>query len=62
MACGPDTWVTVLCRKLRDWWHWVIVILTFWHLVTSHCLKLDMNFWLLSQVAEGELPIVADHG
>ncbi|CAO2818657.1 unnamed protein product [Amaranthus hypochondriacus] len=35
MACGPDTWVTVLCRKLRDWWHWV---------------------------AEGELPIVADHG
>ncbi|XP_022768134.1 DDT domain-containing protein DDR4-like isoform X2 [Durio zibethinus] len=18
-----DTWVTVLCRKLRDWWHWV---------------------------------------
>ncbi|GAB4845546.1 hypothetical protein Ancab_038951 [Ancistrocladus abbreviatus] len=23
MACGHDTWVTVLCRKLRDWWHWV---------------------------------------
>ncbi|KAH9602138.1 hypothetical protein KSS87_018242 [Heliosperma pusillum] len=23
MACGRDTWVTVLCRKLRDWWHWV---------------------------------------
>ncbi|KAL9274752.1 DDT domain-containing protein [Drosera capensis] len=23
MACGSDTWVTVLCRKLRDWWHWV---------------------------------------
>ncbi|XP_074316971.1 DDT domain-containing protein DDR4-like [Silene latifolia] len=22
-ACGRDTWVTVLCRKLRDWWHWV---------------------------------------
>ncbi|XP_048500158.1 DDT domain-containing protein DDR4 isoform X2 [Beta vulgaris subsp. vulgaris] len=35
MACGRDTWVTVLCRKLRDWWHWV---------------------------AEGELPIVANHG
>ncbi|CAO2826736.1 unnamed protein product [Amaranthus hypochondriacus] len=35
MACGPDTWVTVLCRKLRDWWHWV---------------------------AEGELPIVTNHG
>uniref|UniRef100_A0A803M1D2 DDT domain-containing protein DDR4 n=1 Tax=Chenopodium quinoa TaxID=63459 RepID=A0A803M1D2_CHEQI len=35
MACGRETWVTVLCRKLRDWWHWV---------------------------AEGELPIVANHG
>lgn len=35
MACGRDTWVTVLCRKLRDWWHWV---------------------------AEGDLPIVANHG
>ncbi|KAK9669325.1 hypothetical protein RND81_13G123400 [Saponaria officinalis] len=23
MACGRDTWVTVLCRKLRDWWQWV---------------------------------------
>lgn len=23
MACGHNTWVTVLCRKLRDWWHWV---------------------------------------
>ncbi|KNA15601.1 hypothetical protein SOVF_096760 [Spinacia oleracea] len=23
MACGRDTWVTVLCRKLKDWWHWV---------------------------------------
>ncbi|KAF5179666.1 Ddt domain-containing protein ddr4 [Thalictrum thalictroides] len=23
MALGPATWVTVLCRKLRDWWHWV---------------------------------------
>ncbi|KAL8154240.1 hypothetical protein V2J09_012000 [Rumex salicifolius] len=23
MACGRETWVTVLCRKLRDWWHWV---------------------------------------
>ncbi|GMH21959.1 hypothetical protein Nepgr_023802 [Nepenthes gracilis] len=23
MACGRGTWVTVLCRKLRDWWHWV---------------------------------------
>ncbi|KAI7755722.1 hypothetical protein M8C21_009680 [Ambrosia artemisiifolia] len=23
MALGPNTWVTVLCRKLRDWWHWV---------------------------------------
>ncbi|KAL9257571.1 DDT domain-containing protein [Drosera capensis] len=25
VACGRDTWVTVLCRKLRDWWHWVAV-------------------------------------
>ncbi|XP_024963461.1 DDT domain-containing protein DDR4-like isoform X2 [Cynara cardunculus var. scolymus] len=23
MALGKNTWVTVLCRKLRDWWHWV---------------------------------------
>ncbi|PIA62399.1 hypothetical protein AQUCO_00200417v1 [Aquilegia coerulea] len=23
MALGHATWVTVLCRKLRDWWHWV---------------------------------------
>ncbi|KAI7754278.1 hypothetical protein M8C21_001146, partial [Ambrosia artemisiifolia] len=23
MALGRDTWVTVLCRKLRHWWHWV---------------------------------------
>ena len=24
MALGHNTWVTVLCRKLRDWWLWVI--------------------------------------
>ncbi|XWS37419.1 hypothetical protein CRYUN_Cryun19dG0041400 [Craigia yunnanensis] len=23
VALTHDTWVTVLCRKLRDWWHWV---------------------------------------
>ncbi|RWR82783.1 DDT domain-containing protein DDR4 isoform X1 [Cinnamomum micranthum f. kanehirae] len=23
MALGRATWVTVLCRKLRDWWQWV---------------------------------------
>ncbi|XP_073016182.1 DDT domain-containing protein DDR4-like [Primulina eburnea] len=23
MALGYGTWITVLCRKLRDWWHWV---------------------------------------
>ncbi|XP_051116916.1 DDT domain-containing protein DDR4-like [Andrographis paniculata] len=23
MALGHHTWITVLCRKLRDWWHWV---------------------------------------
>ncbi|XP_074375971.1 DDT domain-containing protein DDR4-like isoform X3 [Apium graveolens] len=23
MALGQTTWITVLCRKLRDWWHWV---------------------------------------
>ncbi|KAL3513229.1 hypothetical protein ACH5RR_025946 [Cinchona calisaya] len=23
MALGHNTWVTVLCRKLRDWWLWV---------------------------------------
>ncbi|XP_047327091.1 DDT domain-containing protein DDR4-like isoform X2 [Impatiens glandulifera] len=23
MALGRNTWVTVLCRKLRDWWQWV---------------------------------------
>ncbi|KAG6391725.1 hypothetical protein SASPL_149483 [Salvia splendens] len=23
MALNHDTWITVLCRKLRDWWHWV---------------------------------------
>lgn len=23
MALTRGTWVTVLCRKLRDWWHWV---------------------------------------
>ncbi|XP_052175764.1 DDT domain-containing protein DDR4-like [Diospyros lotus] len=23
MALSHNTWITVLCRKLRDWWHWV---------------------------------------
>ncbi|OAY66502.1 hypothetical protein ACMD2_17925, partial [Ananas comosus] len=23
MALGRATWVTVLCRKLKDWWYWV---------------------------------------
>ncbi|KAI9117617.1 hypothetical protein K1719_011783 [Acacia pycnantha] len=23
MALTRDTWITVLCRKLRDWWFWV---------------------------------------
>ncbi|KAJ7945951.1 DDT domain-containing protein DDR4-like [Quillaja saponaria] len=23
MALTRDTWITALCRKLRDWWHWV---------------------------------------
>ncbi|WOH10499.1 hypothetical protein DCAR_0729968 [Daucus carota subsp. sativus] len=23
MTLGHNTWVTVLCRKLRQWWHWV---------------------------------------
>ncbi|XP_075107759.1 DDT domain-containing protein DDR4-like [Nicotiana tabacum] len=23
VALGHNTWITVLCRKLRDWWHWV---------------------------------------
>lgn len=23
MALTQHTWITVLCRKLRDWWHWV---------------------------------------
>ncbi|KAJ8772147.1 hypothetical protein K2173_027324 [Erythroxylum novogranatense] len=23
MALTRDSWITVLCRKLRDWWHWV---------------------------------------
>jgi hypothetical protein len=23
MALTRDTWVTVLCRKIRDCWHWV---------------------------------------
>lgn len=23
VALTRDTWITVLCRKLRDWWHWV---------------------------------------
>ncbi|KAH1126612.1 hypothetical protein AAZX31_06G179900 [Glycine max] len=23
MALSRDTWITVLCRKLRDWWQWV---------------------------------------
>ncbi|XP_020690279.1 DDT domain-containing protein DDR4 [Dendrobium catenatum] len=23
MALGRATWVTVLCRKIKDWWHWV---------------------------------------
>ncbi|KAL8057095.1 hypothetical protein ABFX02_04G161900 [Erythranthe guttata] len=22
MALGRATWITVVCRKLRDWWHW----------------------------------------
>ncbi|RZC58744.1 hypothetical protein C5167_006043 [Papaver somniferum] len=26
MAMGRATWVTALCRKLRDWWHWVCVL------------------------------------
>ncbi|KAL6880058.1 hypothetical protein ACP4OV_011623 [Aristida adscensionis] len=23
MAMGRGTWVTAMCRKLKDWWHWV---------------------------------------
>ncbi|CAA3028456.1 Hypothetical predicted protein [Olea europaea subsp. europaea] len=23
MALGHGTWITMLCRKLKDWWHWV---------------------------------------
>ncbi|XP_051133252.1 DDT domain-containing protein DDR4-like [Andrographis paniculata] len=23
MALGHPTWITVLCRKLKNWWHWV---------------------------------------
>ncbi|KAL8529644.1 hypothetical protein ACS0TY_006905 [Phlomoides rotata] len=23
MALGHATWITVLCRKIRDWWYWV---------------------------------------
>lgn len=23
MALGRATWVTVLCRKIKEWWHWV---------------------------------------
>jgi len=23
MAMGRGTWVTVLCKKLKNWWHWV---------------------------------------
>ncbi|KAH6801236.1 DDT domain superfamily [Perilla frutescens var. hirtella] len=23
MALNHATWITVLCRKLKDWWHWV---------------------------------------
>ncbi|KAJ0966254.1 hypothetical protein J5N97_027392 [Dioscorea zingiberensis] len=23
MALGRATWITVLCRKLKNWWHWV---------------------------------------
>jgi hypothetical protein len=23
MGMARGAWVTVLCRKLRDWWHWV---------------------------------------
>ncbi|XP_022727568.1 DDT domain-containing protein DDR4-like [Durio zibethinus] len=23
VALTRDSWITVLCRKLRDWWHWV---------------------------------------
>lgn len=39
MALTRATWVTVLCRKLRDWWHWVTGSLSFililvccWHI------------------------------
>ncbi|KAJ1293149.1 hypothetical protein BS78_01G046000 [Paspalum vaginatum] len=24
MAMGRGTWVTVLCRKMKHWWHWVV--------------------------------------
>ncbi|ERM96049.1 hypothetical protein AMTR_s00129p00094430 [Amborella trichopoda] len=23
IALGQSTWITVSCRKLKDWWHWV---------------------------------------
>eukprot|EP00252_Welwitschia_mirabilis_P026243 TRINITY_DN8520_c0_g2_i1.p1 TRINITY_DN8520_c0_g2~~TRINITY_DN8520_c0_g2_i1.p1 ORF type:complete len:706 (-),score=178.55 TRINITY_DN8520_c0_g2_i1:186-2303(-) len=23
MALRPDTWVTVMCKKLKEWWYWV---------------------------------------
>ena len=31
MALTRDTWVTVLCRKIRDCWHWVITAEHLWN-------------------------------
>ncbi|XP_030937785.1 DDT domain-containing protein DDR4 [Quercus lobata] len=40
MALTRDTWVTVLCRKLRDWWHWVAD--GDLPIVASHGLEVDL--------------------
>ncbi|KAH7528524.1 DDT domain-containing protein DDR4 isoform X2 [Ziziphus jujuba] len=40
MALTRDTWVTVLCRKLRDWWHWVAD--GDLPIVASHGLEIDV--------------------
>lgn len=68
MALSQNTWITVLCRKLRDWWHWVNFLALYIELLVIRVViltVLTVNFTLfgtLLQVADGELPIVASHG
>jgi hypothetical protein len=58
---NQETWVTYLCKKMKEWWHWVghQSLYTYggnasWPHTRLHA--------FLSQVAEGQCPLVLHHG